>query len=196
MDFLRPDDWAGALAAKAERPDALPIAGGTDLMVELNFDHRRPAALLDLNRVTELAEWDRVAGRIRIGAGVPYSRIITELGADLPAPGEMVEILGETISVDDQADAADTIGYEILTSLRGRYARNYVDNADVDSLPPPGEERRDATERAPSPPAATPAATPDYYDGEEYLEEPSPARAAAPDDPEVDFPSEFPPPRE
>ena len=51
MDFLQPTTWAEALAAKAEHPDAVPIAGGTDVMVELNFDRRRPAALLDLTRI-------------------------------------------------------------------------------------------------------------------------------------------------
>jgi CO/xanthine dehydrogenase FAD-binding subunit len=84
VDFLRPRTWAEALAAKAAHPDAVPIAGGTDVMVELNFDHRRPPALLDLNPVRELAEWGEVDGRIRVGAGVPYSRIIGELGDRLP----------------------------------------------------------------------------------------------------------------
>ncbi|HEX5120649.1 MAG TPA: FAD binding domain-containing protein [Pseudonocardiaceae bacterium] len=84
MEFLRPGTWADALAAKAEHPDAVPIAGGTDVMVELNFDHRRPPALLDLTRVAELAEWELSDGRIRLGAGVPYTRIITELGGRLP----------------------------------------------------------------------------------------------------------------
>ena len=63
MDFLRPSNWADCLAAKAAHPDAVPIAGGTDLMVELNFDHRRPPALLDLGPVAELADWSTVAGR-------------------------------------------------------------------------------------------------------------------------------------
>lgn len=84
MDFLRPSSWADALAAKAAAPTAVPIAGGTDVMVELNFDHRRPPALLDLNPVAELAEWSMADGRIRIGAGVSYTRIITELGDRLP----------------------------------------------------------------------------------------------------------------
>jgi CO/xanthine dehydrogenase FAD-binding subunit len=53
-------------------------------MVEINFDHRRPAALLDLGRVAELHEHGTDGGRIRIGAAVPYTRIITELGAKLP----------------------------------------------------------------------------------------------------------------
>jgi len=84
MDFLQPSTWTDALAAKAEHPDALPLAGGTDVMVEVNFDTRRPAALLDLTRVPELREWCLVDGRVRLGAGVTYARIIDELGATLP----------------------------------------------------------------------------------------------------------------
>jgi CO/xanthine dehydrogenase FAD-binding subunit len=84
MDFLRPTSWPDALAAKAEHPDALPIAGGTDVMVELNFDQRRPPELLDLTGVAELNHWDAVDGRVRLGAGVPYSRVIAELGDRLP----------------------------------------------------------------------------------------------------------------
>jgi CO/xanthine dehydrogenase FAD-binding subunit len=84
MDFLQPTSWADALAARAERPDALPIAGGTDVMVDLNFDRRRPGALLDLCRVPELLEWTAEDGWIRLGAGVSYARIIEDLGAQLP----------------------------------------------------------------------------------------------------------------
>jgi CO/xanthine dehydrogenase FAD-binding subunit len=84
MEFLRPTTWADALAAKAEHPDAVPIAGGTDVMVELNFDQRRPAALLDLTGVRELADWEWSGGRVRLGAGVSYSRVIGELGDRLP----------------------------------------------------------------------------------------------------------------
>src|SRR4051812_50024209 len=57
MDFLQPTSWADALAVQAQRPDAVAIAGGTDVMVDLNFDRRRPGALLDLGRVAELREW-------------------------------------------------------------------------------------------------------------------------------------------
>ncbi len=54
---------------------------------------------------------------------------ITELGINVPSPGDLVEIIGPNIPVDDLADNADTIGYEILTSLKGRYARFYRDEA-------------------------------------------------------------------
>ncbi len=56
---------------------------------------------------------------------------VTELGDNLPKPGEGAEVLGPTLSVDDQADAAGTIGYEILTSLKGRYTRNYVGDGNL-----------------------------------------------------------------
>jgi CO/xanthine dehydrogenase FAD-binding subunit len=84
MDFLFARSWSEALAAKAERPDAVPISGGTDLMVDLNFDRRRPDALLDLNGVAELATWERVDGHVRIGAGLPFTRIIDEIGTLVP----------------------------------------------------------------------------------------------------------------
>jgi CO/xanthine dehydrogenase FAD-binding subunit len=85
MEFFAPATWAEALETKAARPDALPIAGGTDVMVELNFDLRRPSALLDLGRISELREWDVVGGTVHLGAAVPYARIITDLADRLPA---------------------------------------------------------------------------------------------------------------
>jgi len=69
---------------KAAHPDALPIAGGTDVMVEINFDRHRPAAFLDLTRVAELSEWGPEDGMLRIGAGVTYTRLIDELGDRIP----------------------------------------------------------------------------------------------------------------
>ncbi|MFD7702625.1 FAD binding domain-containing protein [Streptomyces caelestis] len=84
MDFLRPASWEEALAAKAEHPTAVPIAGGTDVMVEINFDHRRPEYLMDLNRVGELYEWEVGEDAVRLGASVPYARIMEHLRAELP----------------------------------------------------------------------------------------------------------------
>jgi CO/xanthine dehydrogenase FAD-binding subunit len=84
MDFLRPASWEDALAAKAGHPTAVPIAGGTDVMVEINFDHRRPEYLLDLNRIGELHEWEVGEDTVRLGASVPYTAIMRHLRAELP----------------------------------------------------------------------------------------------------------------
>jgi CO/xanthine dehydrogenase FAD-binding subunit len=84
MEILAPDSWEEALAVKAAQPDAVPIAGGTDLMVALNFDRTRPPAILDLTRVPDLRDWSADDGHLRIGAGVTYTRLIDELGDRLP----------------------------------------------------------------------------------------------------------------
>jgi len=84
VDFLQPQTWAEALEAKATQPNSVAIAGGTDVMVELNFEKHRPEALIDLNRVTDLAQWSLADGRVRLGAGVTYTRVIEELGHLLP----------------------------------------------------------------------------------------------------------------
>jgi CO/xanthine dehydrogenase FAD-binding subunit len=94
MEFLSPSTWAEALAAKADRPDATPIAGGTDVMVELNFRKHRPSALLDLTRITGLDSWSERDGRIRIGAGLSYTRIMEELGGRLPGLAAAARTIG------------------------------------------------------------------------------------------------------
>ena len=78
MEFLQPVSWDEALAARAAAPDAVPIAGGTDVMVELNFARRRPAGLLDLTRVSELGGWAQADGSLRLGAGLTYAELTGE----------------------------------------------------------------------------------------------------------------------
>ncbi len=79
MHFFQPASLQEALQMKAAHPEVTPIAGGTDVMVEINLDHRRPDSLMDLTRVSELTEWGREDGRLRIGASVTYTRILQEL---------------------------------------------------------------------------------------------------------------------
>lgn len=94
MDFLRPTTWQEALAAKADQPGAVPVQGGTDVMVEINFGVRRPPALLDLTRVAELREWSMTGGLCRVGAGVPYAAVIAELGGPLPGLAQAARTVG------------------------------------------------------------------------------------------------------
>ena len=67
------------------RPGLLPIAGGTDVMVEINFDRRRPEGLLDLTRVGEIGTWSVEDGVVRMGAGVTYAQVESDLGELVPA---------------------------------------------------------------------------------------------------------------
>ena len=94
MEFLAPTSLAEALEAKAAHPDALPIAGGTDVMVELNFDRRRPEVLLDLSRLPELEAWSHEDGTVRLGAGVTYARLLDELAGPLPGLARAARTVG------------------------------------------------------------------------------------------------------
>lgn len=85
MEHLRPRTWSDAVALKTESPSAVPINGGTDLMVDINFARRRPSALIDLSHLEEIKRWGRRNGMIELGAGVTYTDIVENLGSDLPA---------------------------------------------------------------------------------------------------------------
>ena len=81
---LQPRTLDEALQIRAARPDAVPVAGGTDLMVALNAAHEPPPALLDLSRVTALQDWHRDGGSVFVGAGVTFARIGRELATFRP----------------------------------------------------------------------------------------------------------------
>jgi CO/xanthine dehydrogenase FAD-binding subunit len=84
MDVLFPGTLDQALEMKAERPEVVPIAGGTDLMVELNFGRLRPPAMMEISHLRELAEFRREDGSFFLGAGVTYMTIERELTELIP----------------------------------------------------------------------------------------------------------------
>jgi alanine racemase len=61
----------------------------------------------------------RLAGRVSMD-------LLTVDITDLPETPEHLDILGPYQTVDTLAEAAATIGYEILTSLGNRYQRRYI----------------------------------------------------------------------
>jgi CO/xanthine dehydrogenase FAD-binding subunit len=79
MDVFLPRTLEEALELAASHPQVVPIAGGTDVMVELNMDLGRPAALMDVSRLPEFHEIRPENGSIFLGAGVTYARIMREL---------------------------------------------------------------------------------------------------------------------
>lgn len=72
MEVVYPKDISEAVAAVAA--GYTPLAGGTDLMVEVNFGHARPEKVVSLRKLEELADWSGV----RIGAGVTWRRLERE----------------------------------------------------------------------------------------------------------------------
>jgi CO/xanthine dehydrogenase FAD-binding subunit len=143
VEILAPDTWEQALAMKAAQPEAIPIAGGTDLMVALNFDRARPQAILDLTRVPELREWGADDGRLRVGAGVTYTRLIAELGDRLPG----LAIAARTVG-SPQIRNRGTVGGNLGTASPAGDGLPplYVSDAEVELVSATGARRLPVTE--------------------------------------------------
>ncbi len=89
----RPRSLADALSLRARYGDAVVIAGGTDVMVAVNAG-QRPERMIDLTGVPELLDWERRDGAVRLGAGVPYTRLIAELSGQLPGLAQAARTIG------------------------------------------------------------------------------------------------------
>ena len=95
MDVVTPRTLDETLRLKAERPAAVPLQGGTDLLVELNFDRRRPELILNLAELPELKSWSREDGALRLGAGLTYTEAMEQpLAGLLPALAEASRTVG------------------------------------------------------------------------------------------------------
>jgi CO/xanthine dehydrogenase FAD-binding subunit len=111
VDVLTPSSLDEALALKSEHPEAVPIEGGTDVMVELNFDRARPDVILNLNEVQELKGWSRENGTLRLAAGLTYTEVRNELRDELPALAEASRTVGSP-----QIQNRGTVGGNLGTS--------------------------------------------------------------------------------
>ncbi len=89
--------------------DVTLLAGGTDLMVDLNFGRKRPGRVLAIDRVPELAHLER-NGRVLMGAGVTYTRMLAE-DVGSAALREAARTVGSP-----QIRNAGTLGGNIATS--------------------------------------------------------------------------------
>lgn len=92
--YLRPTSLSDALALRAERPSATVVAGGTDVMVEVNEHRRTLDEVIDLTDVSELRDWDLDGDRIRIGATLPLTRVVDELAPHLPGLAAAARLVG------------------------------------------------------------------------------------------------------
>ena len=88
--YFSPTTVEGALALKQQHPEAAWIAGATDLGVGLSRGQTVASSFIALDRIAELQQIQKTANGWRIGAGVPLSRLESELGDAIPALGEML----------------------------------------------------------------------------------------------------------
>ncbi len=101
-----------ACAALADRPDAVVLAGGTDLMVEVNRGLRRMDDVVALDRVAELRGWDRDGDELRLGAATTCAELAgDELAPLVPALAQAARTVGSP-----QIRNAATIGGNLATA--------------------------------------------------------------------------------
>lgn len=113
MPVLLPKSLTEATAMLAEHASATLLSGGTDLMVEINFNHRKPESVIALRHVPELQTWsiDEKAGTVFIGASVPYKTMETgPLASAIPALAQAARTVGSP-----QIRAAGSIGGNLGT---------------------------------------------------------------------------------
>jgi len=95
VDVVSPRTLDDAVRLKSELPQARFVQGGTDVLVELNFDRSRPPALINLNEVSELRGWFRDDGALVLGAGLTYTEAMHgDLAEALPALAEASRTVG------------------------------------------------------------------------------------------------------
>jgi len=84
MDVLLPRTLDEALDQKAAYPQAVCLAGGTDVMVEINFGRARPEVIIDVSQLEELKGSQREKGHWFLGAGATYTQVIAQLAEVKP----------------------------------------------------------------------------------------------------------------
>jgi CO/xanthine dehydrogenase FAD-binding subunit len=113
MTVFIPTSLSEATTLLAAHPTAQLITGGTDFMVEVNFNHRHPEIVITLRMVPEIQQWniDKTSGIVYIGASVPYAAMEHgELATALPALAEAARTVGSP-----QIRAAGSIGGNLGT---------------------------------------------------------------------------------
>ena len=113
MPVFIPSSLTEATQLLSKNPDAHLLTGGTDMMVEVNFNHRHPDTVIALRNIPEFQRWniDTASGLVHIGSSVPYAAMEHgDLAKALPALAEAARTVGSP-----QIRAAGSIGGNLGT---------------------------------------------------------------------------------
>jgi len=113
MPVFIPSSLNEATQLLSKNPSAHLVTGGTDLMVEVNFNHRHPETVIALRNISEFQLWnvDHTAGLVHIGSSVPYATMEHgDLAKVLPALAEAARTVGSP-----QIRAAGSLGGNLGT---------------------------------------------------------------------------------
>ncbi len=110
--LLRPATLDAALSALGDDPELTVLAGGTDLMVAVNYGQRRPTAVLSLRRLDELTGWRGDGDDVVLGSRLTYAEMQHgELAELLPGLAQAARTVGSP-----QIRATGTIGGNLGTA--------------------------------------------------------------------------------
>ncbi|GAA1186712.1 FAD binding domain-containing protein [Ornithinimicrobium humiphilum] len=87
--FVRPRSLGEATALLAEHPDAVVVAGATDVGVEVNLRGARPPLVVAVDRLEELRTLGQTDDEIRIGAGLTLTEVERALDGRVPLLQEL-----------------------------------------------------------------------------------------------------------
>ena len=133
-----------ACAAMADTPEAALLAGGTDLMVEVNHGHRSLTDVVTLDRIPELDGWERHGDSLRLRAGLTYAAMADfDLAQLVPGLAQAARTVGSpqirntgTLggNLATASPAGDTIpvlaALDAIVELRSEHNRREVPIAD------------------------------------------------------------------
>jgi len=144
FDLLHPRTLPEALDMLAEA-GALPIAGGTNVVVDLRAGKHQPEALVDVSRLTELRGVRREDGHLTIGGGTTISELLHDplIARHAPALQEAASVFANPLirnratvagNLVDASPAADTapplLALDAEVDLSGKIGTRRVPLAD------------------------------------------------------------------
>jgi CO/xanthine dehydrogenase FAD-binding subunit len=138
LTVSQPRTLDDALAARAANPDAVVVAGGTGVLVEINRGVE-PTALIDLSRVAGLREAKMLGDVVALGAGVTYSDVLEHHAETLPGLAAAARtvasrqirnratLVGALVLADPSGDALAALGAAgAKVEIRGTRGRRTV----------------------------------------------------------------------
>lgn len=116
QEYLRPTNLSQALKAFAEAPrPILPVAGGTDLLLDLEQGRHSPVhTLLDVTSIAEMTALEIRGDQLFVGAAVPVNRIVLD-----PVVGAHAQALTEACNLiaGPQVRNVATLGGNVAHAL-------------------------------------------------------------------------------
>jgi xanthine dehydrogenase small subunit len=109
--FLAPRSLDALFAAMAASPDAILLAGGTDLGLRVSKDREPLPAVISLAAVAELRRVSTAAGALEVGGAVTYTEALPHIDRHFPSFGTLVRRIGSR-----QIRNLGTIGGNLVTA--------------------------------------------------------------------------------